>query len=91
MNDITEREHTLMTHATAADERRKGKRGFRNYFCAAIGGDDYKVWVGLVARGLAREGHKINQGRDQYFMVTELGCKLIGLSGKALKRAMGAD
>jgi hypothetical protein len=88
--ELTKEERDVMTHATAADAK-KSKRGFRNHFCVTIGSDHDTLWQGLVKKGVASVGCKINDSTSQYFHVSEQGCKLLELEGQALQRAMGRD
>jgi hypothetical protein len=67
-----------MRHATAAD-RGRGRLGYRNYFCAEVGGEDERLWWLLVGLGLAEGMNTINGGTSRYFCVSPKGLKLIGV------------
>ena len=63
----------ILQHSLGVDEYGQG-RIYRDYYC--VGLDDHKtlaVLRELVKAGWMREGHKTNDGRDQYFHVTQLG------------------
>jgi hypothetical protein len=47
--------------------------GYRNHYCAEVVSPAWSQWCGLVVLGLARYGFRINDGRDQYFHVTDAG------------------
>lgn len=48
-------------------------QGGRNHYCAEKPSMEWSQWCGLVVIGLARFGLVINDGRDQYFHVTDRG------------------
>lgn len=73
-----------LRHMLGADSK---SPGYRNHFCAEIGYTDHKSMMEMVTAGLVTTGQIINDGRDQYFHATLAGCKAIGLSNKATKRA----
>ena len=75
--------HTLGARADSP----KRQHGYRNYFCAGIGSEDYLMCMEMVENGLMRSGHKINEGRDQYFHALREGCEAIGLGPSAIERA----
>lgn len=70
----------ILQHSLGADKygcNQDGIRGgkfYRDYYCAGLDNDDV---IGdilyLVSQGWMRAGHKLNEGRDQYFFVTQLG------------------
>lgn len=66
----------------------RGSRGYRNYFCASVGGYDHIVMQEMEAAGLVRAAHTINQGKSQYFVATLAGCQAIGLGKAATRRAL---
>lgn len=79
----------LLTHMLGAGPHIARKmHGYRNYFCAGIGGGDYQALVEMGAAGLVKAGGTINDGTMQYFYATVEGCKAIGLHKAAIKRAM---
>lgn len=71
----------------AGPERRKRDHGFRNHYCASFGGQDYATLQEMEQAGLVRSGLFINGGKMRYFHATIEGCKAIGLSKAAIKRA----
>lgn len=74
----------ILQHALGVDEYGQGKP-YRDYYC--VGLDNAAALADLrtlVAQGWMREGHTINDGRDQYFYVTQLGlCAMKAHSPKA--------
>ena len=54
-----------------------GHTGWRNYYCAEIGGRDWQLWSMAVGIGLARTGMTINDGRDMIFCVTHAGLEFL--------------
>lgn len=63
----------ILQHALGVDKYGQGK-AYRDYYC--VGLDNAAPLAdlrALVAQGWMREGHTINEGRDQYFYVTQLG------------------
>ena len=86
---VTDRHRKLLTHMLGVGSHiKKNQHGYRNYFCAGIGGDDFAAMKDMESLGLVVAGHIINDGRDQYFFATLKGCESIGLSKAAIKRAM---
>lgn len=78
----------LLRHTLGAGaEKPKSKHGYRNYFCANVGSSDDKSLEEMVAAGLAEKGRSINGGKSVYYRATVAGCKVIGLSKAAIKRA----
>lgn len=71
----------------AGTDKKKKSHGYRNYFCATIGGEYEKDMEEMLALGLVSKGHTINQGRDRYYHATLAGCQAIGLHKAAIKRA----
>ena len=63
----------------------KNRWGYRNYF-AAGSGQQHEAMQRLVAAGLAAAGRAANE--MTYFHATRLGCKVAGLDGAGIKRAM---
>lgn len=86
--DKTKVWHDLLRHMLGAGSHyKKQQHGFRNRFCAGIGGPDYEEMLAMEDAGLVEAGVKINGGRDQFFSATVAGCEAIGLSKAAIKRA----
>ncbi len=77
----------LVRHALGADSR---SPGFRNYYCAGVGDQDYLIWQRAVELGFAEAGHTINGGKDQYFRATRLGAVAAGLDREGVARAFPA-
>lgn len=69
----------VMRHALGVQKRngKYGQGGFRNYFCADVGGMDEQVWWTLVGLGVAKPGLLINDGASQIFLVTGAGKRLV--------------
>lgn len=79
----------LLRHTLGAGpERRKSQHGLRNRFCASINSENYHTFQRMVAAGFAEAGPTINDGQMRYFRATKEGCKLIGLSRAAIRRAL---
>lgn len=69
----------------AVQQYPKSKWGWRNYF-AAGSGQQHEAMQRLVAAGLATAGRAANE--MTYFHATRMGCKVAGLDGAGIKRAM---
>jgi chromosome segregation and condensation protein ScpB len=54
--------------------------GYRNFFCAIVDSDDYRMMLDMQEAGLVEAGKRINDGRDQLFHATKKGCASIGIS-----------
>jgi len=70
----------ILQHSLGADKFGRNhedvRRGpyYRDYYCAGL--ENNKIMgdiLYLVSMGWMRAGHKLNEGRDQYFHVTEAG------------------
>lgn len=82
---IDKRQAEILTHMLGAgDHIPRGRRGYRNYYCTSVGDE---TLCEMEKAGLVVAGRTINDGRDQYFYATLAGCKAIGLSKAAIKRA----
>jgi len=78
----------LLRHTLGAGKYiRKSKHGYRNRFCACAGSDEDNAFQQMVAAGLATKGSAINGGELVYYRATVEGCKAIGMSKAATKRA----
>jgi hypothetical protein len=78
----------LLRHTLGAGKHvRKSKHGYRNRFCASVGSEEHNAFQEMVAAGLAKKGSAINGGELVYYRATVEGCKAIGLSKAATKRA----
>lgn len=63
----------ILQHALGVDQYGNG-RPYRDYYCACReDSPTLRNIQEMVALGWMREGHKINEGTDQYFFVTQLG------------------
>lgn len=60
----------ILQHALGLNRQSKP---YRNYYCVAIGGGDFKLLMEMCRDGLCKAGTVINDGYDQYFNVTEAG------------------
>ncbi len=80
--DIKKLRHTL----GATLDRPQSKWGFRNYYCAARGGDAEASMRRMVAAGFMRPGHESE--KQIYFHATKAGCKLAGLNFAGVRRAL---
>jgi hypothetical protein len=80
-----------LTHMLGAgDHIRKRQHGYRNYFCASVSDNpDYLSMLEMVDAGLVvKYGREVQHGTLQFFRATESGCKAIGMSAAAIKRAL---
>ena len=84
----TKRQRVIMAHAVNLEARleviRKGRRRydsneFRNYYCSRANGDAADDIKALCEMGLMVMGNPINDGKQFYAHVTELGMNEIGL------------
>ena len=74
---ITDEQKETLIHMLGAGEHiRKSLRGYRNHFCAQVGGEDEAVLEQMAALGLVRRGVVINEGTSVYYHVTEAGMQL---------------
>ena len=73
MSAPSSRELEVMRHALGADSR---LRGYRNYYCT---NSDDQLLNSMVSKGYMIAGGKINDGRDQYFKVSDDWCKVLGI------------
>lgn len=76
--NVTATERMVIRHALGLDN---SKNAYRNHFCACIAdpNDDTGIVRALVDRGLMEPGPVINDGRDQYFRVTDAGKRAVGV------------
>jgi hypothetical protein len=78
----------LLRHTLGArPEQQKANHGYRNRFCASVGSEHWLQFMAMVDAGFAETGSLINEGKQQFFSATVAGCKAIGLSRAAIKRA----
>lgn len=79
-----------LTHMLGAGSHiPKAQHGYRNYFCVQTESydEDYHTMVTMERAGLVKVG-KMSQYGVQFFHATDAGCRAIGLSDKAVQRAM---
>lgn len=63
----------ILQHSLGVDQFGQGNC-YRDYYCVGLDNAATMASINdLVARGWMRAGSKINDGRDQYFIVTQLG------------------
>lgn len=79
----------LLNHALGVSPAvAKSLHGYRNRYCATIGGPEHAAMMEMEAAGLVQQGRVINNGTMQFFYATRAGCEAIGLSPKAIERAL---
>ena len=86
----------ILQHSLGADKYGQADDGnraqfYRDYYCVGLHESATLANINdMVARGWMRAGYKINEGRDQYFHVTQLGISAMrGHSPKAPKPTKG--
>jgi hypothetical protein len=85
---ISEKQKGYLTHMLGAESHiKKSNWGYRNYYCAEVGGKDESDLMKMAKRGLVERGHTINEGNSVYFFATERGMDAIGLTAAQKKRA----
>jgi len=78
---ITLEQRGYLTHMLGVESNvKKSNWGYRNYYCAEVGGKDERDLMAMAELGLVRRGHTINEGEDVYFFATEIGMDAIGLT-----------
>ena len=78
----------ILRHMLGASDSTPPKRyGYRNHFCATIGGEAHITMLAMLDADLVLRGRKINDSSMEYFHATKLGCEAIGLHKAAIKRA----
>lgn len=87
--NISEEQRNYLTHMLGA-EAHKSKMlwGYRNYYCAEVGGQEERELMVLAEMGLVRRGFTINSGSSVYFFATEAGMNAIGLTTAQKRRAL---
>ena len=80
--DIEKLRHAL----GASTQRPKSGWGFRNYYCAALGGANDAAMRRMVVAGFMAAGHEGD--KQAYFHATKDGCKLAGLNAAGIRRAL---
>jgi hypothetical protein len=84
----TTEQRSYLTHMLGAESHiNKKSWGYRNHYCASVGGKDERDLTELEGMGLVRRGFTINDGKSVYFFATEKGMDAAGLTAKQKKRA----
>ncbi len=87
---LTKEQRDYLTHMLGAERHVATSRwGYRNYYCAGVGGQDERDLMALVDLGLVRRGHVINGGESVYFFATEQGMDAVGLTDAQKRNAQG--
>lgn len=86
--EISAEQRSYLTHMLGAESHiAKRLWGYRNYYCAQVGGKDDSDLTDMAVLGLVRRGHTINDGAHVYFFATEQGMDAIGLTPKQKQNA----
>lgn len=77
MTEITERHREIIEHSLGVSHPRGNlkPKPYRKYYCTFAADPEFEA---MVAAGLMCAGGKINEGRDQYYIVTEAGATAVG-------------
>lgn len=67
---------------------KKRNRGYRNMYCASVGGKEEADLIAMAKAGFVRRGFTINEGTSVYYFATEAGMDAIGMSEAEKKRAL---
>lgn len=67
----------IMRHSLGTDRQ---PTPYRNYFCAEDGHSDMPLIRDLMEAGCMRLSHRINQGRDGIYVVTDKGISALAVS-----------
>jgi hypothetical protein len=70
MAKLRETEVGILKHSLGLN---RSDTAYRNYFCADEGHADMPTISSLLQLGFMRASHKINDGRDTIYVVTEAG------------------
>lgn len=74
--EVTDEERSIIEHSLGIEHKKgRQRKPYRNYYCASAG--DARL-ESLADRGLMKRGRKINEGADQYYLVTESGAAAVG-------------
>lgn len=91
MAELSQRERAYLAYMLGIEPHvSKKKWGFRNRYCATIGGSEESHLTAMANAGLVVRGREINAGASVFFHVTEAGMDAIGLTSAQKKRAMAA-
>lgn len=71
---ITDAHREIMRHSLGLPQ---GKGAYRNHFCAGAGHADVPLLEALCAEGYMTLSHRINDGRDGIYIVTDSGRRLL--------------
>lgn len=86
VDQLTGKHRKLLQHTLGArPDQNKRYHGYRNHFLASVGSDDHAEFIIMTAVGFAESGRE--RDGQQYFRATVEGCKAVGLSKPAIKRA----
>ena len=92
MDLIKDKQVQIIEHMTGCTRwKNKSSHGFRNYFCAEVGSEDYNSLIDMVDLGLVVSGYKINEDKDQYFHATLKGCEYAKIGKTATERIFGPE
>lgn len=73
---VTDDERSIIEHSLGIEHKKgRQRKPYRNYYCASAG--DARL-ESLADRGSMKRGRKINEGTDQYYLVTESGAAAVG-------------
>ena len=72
---LTENEKDIILHALG-NSHKESKLGWRNYYCTEKGDPELEA---LVEKGFMKRSSLINEGRDQYYVVTDEGKEEVGV------------
>lgn len=86
MTPLTPEQQKFLESALGFLWAKKGKRGYRNRYCASKGSEFVAVGDSLVALGLAVRGRE--DSGSVMFHVTRAGCEHLKLSATETKRAL---
>lgn len=89
--ELSAEDISLMRRALGAtDDVRRSSWGYRNKHVATVSEKPTTTYIRLkrlVRLGMMDEAGLINSGCSMFFIVTEKGCKAIGLTDTQIKRA----
>lgn len=89
MTELTKKQRDYLTHMLGAESHiSKRYWGYRNYYCAEVGGKEESDWNEMAMVGLVRRGFTINEGASVYFFATAAGMDAIGLKPAQKRRAL---
>ena len=74
---LTPVQQNVIEHSLGLGEGVK-KKPYRTHYCTSVDSDAYNTCQSLVALGFMSSGKYINEGKAQYFYVTEAGASAVG-------------